>query len=173
MKIDSPLSSKEYLHHIWNHSGSFWDFGSERFTSVILGRFFWVTYHSGFEWDRKITNPKNRAWGFVKNTKEGCRVYGFRTMGFLDPLMFFLVLLLYSAVAAACIYFRFSELYWDDDSLRSVILTMALFVVVMSVIVAVSSAIMTSVSERGQLGRKYLLALLHDPDDPYNHINEY
>ncbi len=173
MKIDSPLSSKEYLHGIRNHLSSFSDFGMERYTGIIIGRLFWVTYHSGYEWNRKITNEKNRAWGIVKDTKDGCRVYGFRTMGFLDPLMILVIFILYSTVAAACVYFRFAEGIWDSQECREFVVTMAVVVAVVTVLVVLCSGFMTSVTERGQIGKFHLLALLHHPDEPYNHLNEY
>ena len=173
MKIDSPLSSKEYLAGIRNNLGSYSDFGSERYTGIVLGRFFWVTYHSGYEWNRRITNEKNRAWGYVKDTNHGCRVCGFRTLGLLDPLMILLILVLYSAVAAICVYLRFVEEFWSPDEIKTLAVTMAVVVAVATAFVALYSGFVTMVTERGQMGKSYLLALLHHPDDPYNHLNEY
>ena len=68
MKYDSNLPYYAYLSAMKEQMSGFTEFGIERFTGTIIGGFFSITYHSGHEFNRRITNEKHRAIGFAKPT---------------------------------------------------------------------------------------------------------
>ena len=153
MKIDSPLSSKEYMHGIRNHLSSFSDFGMERYTGIIIGRLFWVTYHSGYEWNRKITGEINRAWGFVREKDGATEVRFIRGKGLLAPSWMLFITIL--GVLTLC--FNIGEMmteYWP-----------ACFAI--SLVVGVTTAIQASFTENGIAGEGEITRFLRDPKEYY------
>lgn len=171
MTIYSALNKKEYLDQMRQRMDSLLNMGDERYTGIIVGSFFWVTYHSGYEWNRKITNEKNRAFGFVHDDSTGCCVRCVCTKGYLDPFamipLFTFLLILTSLVGSL-------TMLDNGGDFRDEFLAFTLgFSAVYTLIFAVASFIQVSMTERGCQGKSYLMALLHHPEDPYNHIYDY
>ena len=85
MRYGTTMHPKEYLRHMKERMGSRLDIWSERFTGILMGRFFYVTHHAGYEWNRRITNKKNAALGYVKETENGCEIRFLHFQGVLCP----------------------------------------------------------------------------------------
>ena len=153
MAIVSKHSPKEYMKSLRYYMESHFDFGQERFTGFFLWRVFYVTHHAGFEWNRKITNQKNAAMGFVTKSGDGCKVHYLRFRALLCPLVFWPCYALILLVAMLD--------YTDVSQLtRFIIATVAML------LCAPISAVVESCTERGEDGRRSLVSLLMDPSDP-------
>ncbi len=94
MKIQSELSAQRYLFAMKDRMAGHLEFGNERFTGFFFGSFFSVTYHSGYEWNRRISNQKNTAIGFVRKDANGCSVSFICLKGLLAPAQFLRAFLL-------------------------------------------------------------------------------
>lgn len=160
MKIRSPLSSKQYLSAMKSHMESFTDFGVQRYTGIFVGRFFSVTHHSGHEWNRRITNEKQRAIGFVAKDAEGCTVHCIRLAGYTNPISLIVLTLLYSL--AFCVQEQGFDL----------LLKVWWMPVVCTLLTAVISAAASCWTERGEEGARMINALLIDPVDPFS-VKQY
>ena len=161
MKISSALECAEYLYEMKEHLSAFTDFGIERFTGIILGRFFSVTYHSGHEFNRRITNEKHRAIGFVRPCENGTQVYCIRLAGMTNPL---------SLIA---IYTLFTVLVLLKEGAQLAFSPVLLAVnALLTAIVALGTAFADSVTERGQEGSKVLTAFLINPVDFYSLVGK-
>lgn len=161
MKVVSELHYDEYRAAMKEQMGRFTAFGMERFTGVVLGRFFYITYHSGHEFNRRITNEKNRAIGIVGSSEQGTKVSALCFAGYTDPVS---VILLYLC-SLLCIY---------SLSLANGIgfsAGMYAYAVIPTGICAILTAIQTAVTQRGQEGRRIVEAFLLDPSDYYQYIN--
>ena len=153
MAIVSNHTPKEYMESMRYYMESHFDFGMERFTGFFLWRFFYVTHHAGREWNRKITNQKNAAMGFVTKSRDGCKVHYLRFRAFMCPLRFL-----------ACCAMSFL-IYWSGRRTASAD-SKAIFLAVSILISAPISAVVESFTERGEYGRKCLVSFLMDPADP-------
>lgn len=161
MKIDSEYTPDEYIHHMRCHMSAHSEFGVERFTGFFAGRFFYVTRHSRFEWNRKFTNQKNAALGYVKKTENGCQVRFIRFRGMLCP-MIFLPLLLFCLAASLLIF------AWDGLSeYYSIALLLAIICIAVYAPLETLFECMTAESEKG---RRILLSFLKDPADPCKNL---
>ena len=113
MRYLVSMEKKRYLYELREQLGSFTDFFSERFTGVVWGGFIYITHHAGFEWNRKITNEKSRAIGFVTKHGDGCAINVIFTRGFLDPwwmgIFYLLFLVLFWIKGADTMG---SDVYW-------------------------------------------------------------
>ena len=157
MKIRSSLSHKEYLSAMKSHMESYTDFGVQRFTGLFIGRFFSVTHHSGFEWNRRFTNEKQRVIGFVKKDAEGCTVHCVRLAGYTNPL---------SLIGFTLLYFLIFSL--QDGGFHLLIGKHWWMPLVGALITAVISAAGSCLTERGEEGSRMINALILDPVDPYS-----
>lgn len=164
MRIQSTLSQKAYLSALKNRMGNRFSFGEERFTGYFLGPLFSVTYHSGREWNRRITNEKNSAIGFVRKTEQGCEVRCIRTKGLLYPSGFLMTFALYVLVLLIS-FLGDSFREWEAVPM---LLAAGL---VMTVIVTVFEAFFESFTEQSYVGAKILHATLIDPSDPFSYLN--
>ena len=158
MKLHSNLSKKEYLHAMKDYMSGHFDFGTERFTGFFLGSLFYVTYHSGMEWNRRITNQKNAAIGIVKDTTDGCSVYFLRFKGLFCPLHFLSLLLIMLLICP------FAGGHEIELSIKLQIAILA------TVIYSPIYTVIESLTQRSEDGRRALLSLLIDPSDPYGNI---
>ena len=153
MAIVSKHSPKEYMKSLRYYMESHFDFGQERFTGFFLWRLFYVTHHAGFEWNRRITNQKNAAMGFVTKCGDGCKVHYLRFRSVMCPLVFWPCYGLLLLVAMMD--------YTDVPQLtRFIIATVAMLI---------ATPIYTFIeclSQRSEDGRKALVSLLMDPSDP-------
>lgn len=161
MKYNSDLSYYTYLTAMKEQMSGFMEFGIERFTGTIIGGFFSVTYHSGHEFNRRITNEKHRAIGFVRPNGTGTQVTCIRLAGLTNPLsllslfgFFFLFILLKGGLETALM----PELLVLDAAF--------------TLVVALVTALTDSITERGQEGSKILTAFLIDPIDFYSLVDK-
>lgn len=164
MIIQSPLAPKAYLSAMRKQMGAHTAFGQERFTGFFGVCMFYVTYHSGYEWDRRHNNPKNAAMGYAKTTDRGCEVHFLRFRGALCPLVFLPMLII---VLACCLFWKgFGTEYdlWIKLGIG--------FAVTLPT--ALLESFFESLSQRSEEGYWTLLSLLKDPSDPnanyYNRV---
>lgn len=164
MRLKSSLSRKEYLAAMKRRMGSFTDIGAERFTGIFVGSFFSVTHHAGYEYNRRITNEKNSALGFVKQTAEGSEIRFIRLKGLTTPRALFTQLLVYFL---AIFLLFIVEGFVDTQTLFiSVVFSLG-----MTVFVALFTAVCDSLTQKGEEGAKILLAFLIEPTDPFSYLH--
>lgn len=138
------------------------DFGGKRFTGFFAGRFFYVTHHAGYEWNRRYTNQKNAAMGYVKQGENGCEVRFLRFRGAMCPLVWApLFLLFYAIFAAIFLYVGMWELYGIGALLIPLGILVAIFAFALPL-----ETFFESLTEESEQGRQLLLSLLYDPRDP-------
>ena len=151
MRIISPLEKRKYLRDLQGQMESWFAFGQRRFTGAVLGSFFCITSHGGFEWNRRYTSPKNRAIGFVKDDGEGCEARVILTAGFMDPVSILL-------------WYLFGIIFFSIKSGRiTPNLTDHIFAVVFALVIAAISYIADSFTQRGRESLADLLTLLQNP----------
>ena len=166
MVFHCDLPKSAYLSAMKENMSSHFAFGVERFTGFFIGNFFYITYHSGYEWNRRITNQKNTAIGFVKNAgdgESGCDVHFFQFKGLLCPLVF---LPTYLAVLGIMLLSEMtngwnSEIFWTCFAIVSI--TMA--------IVSPFYTLCEACTDGSIEGEKTLLLYLADPEDPYSNVD--
>ena len=159
MVYHSSRSMEDYLQAMKQQMSGHFKFGVERYTGFFFRNCFYVTHHAGFEWNRKITNQKNAAMGFVKPEENGCSIHFVRFRGLLCPLHFistFLTVLPLSIIMAIS---RGNQLSPD---------VMFNICVAVMVIFSPISTLIESFTEKSDIGRRTLLSLLKDPADPYS-----
>lgn len=168
MKVNSAYTPKEYIHHMRCHMSAHTEFGTERFTGFFAGRFFYVTRHSGFEWNRKITNQKNAALGYVKQAATGSEVRFIRFRGAFCPMVFLpLFLFFYVAYVVMFLYIGLQEFYGIGSILLiSLGLTAPVFAIYLPF-----ETFMESLTEKSEEGHRILLSFLKDPADPYKNLS--
>lgn len=158
MVYHSSQSAQNYLQAMKQQMSGHFEFGQERFTGFLLGKFFYVTHHAGFEWNRKITNQKNAAMGFVQQEETGCSVHFVRFRGLLCPLHFlstFLTVLPLSIILALS---KGNGLSLD---------AMFYICVAVMVVFAPVHTLIECCTKKSDIGRRTLLSLLKNPADPY------
>ena len=159
MLVLSKLPYKTYLYEMKKNLSSFLHFGDERMTGIVLGRFFSITCHAGYEWNRRITNEKQRAIGFARPDGEGTKIYCVRLAGMTNPIS--LVGMYLCCVLLFLLKGGFSELsgemWWGP--------------LVLTLIVAGISAIGDSWTERGMEAYRTVTAYLLDPSNHYSLLN--
>lgn len=168
MRLNSELTPKTYIQKLRRRIGSFVCFGDERFTGFTIGGFFSIVYHSGFEWNRRVTNEKNRAIGYVRQNPngEGSQVRLIRLRGLTNPL---------SLLAMFVCFYGFGWLFYMlhggnvDPTLWQGI--SAGVSALMTAAIALLTALAAQWTERGRYGRMVLMALLRHPEDPYHHLD--
>ncbi len=161
MKVISKLPCSVYLYEMKQQMGSFTAFGTERLTGIIVGRFFSVTYHSGHEFNRRITNEKHRAIGFACPCENGTKVSCIRLAGMTNPLS---LIGLFAFCFLICLLRGGIEL--------AIMPEMMIANAAITLVAALISAFVCSVTERGQEGSKMLTAFLIDPVDYYSLIGK-
>lgn len=165
MNILSAVPKDEYLEAMKSQMGSFTAFGSERLVGTVIGPFFSVTYCSGSEWNRKITNEKNRAIGYVRAVPEGTEVRCVRLAGMTNPAS----LICFFAVYFLVVCYQGFEAGVTDLGVRfNVVLAL-----ICTAVTALVTALTDSLTERGQEGYRVLTAFLHDPRDFYGNVYKY
>lgn len=153
MIIQSELPYKRYLHELKGNLDSFFHFGDERVTGIVVWRFFSITCHAGYEWNRRITNEKQRAIGFAKPNGDGTKIYCIRLAGMTNPIslaVIFLLCMLLSAVKG-------------NVSLG----VMVQISLITTGFAALFTAITDSWTERGMEAYRTVTAYLTDPSDYY------
>ena len=158
MQIQTKFSPKEYMRALRGRLGSFTDFGCERFTGIVVGRFFSVTHHAGHEWNRRITNERNSAVGYVKETPDGAKVCCLRQKGWTTPQALLLMLTMCVVILLIA-----SRGMIEMNTLIKLTLGMTAFM-------ALFTAVCDSFTERGIQGEQELYALLYDPSNPLAYL---
>ena len=169
MVFHSELSKTEYLAAMKDNMSSHFAFGFERFTGFFIGNFFYITYHSGYEWNQKITNQKNTAVGFVKNApagENGCDIHFFQFKGMLCPLVFLPTFL-------ALLGFLWIALLPTGDMTGELFLTGFIVALATMVLVAPIHTLIESTTDGSIEGEKALLLCLANPKDPYGSIDYF
>ncbi len=151
MRVISQLSKNEYLREMKEQMGRFTSFGTERFTGTIIGPFFSVTHHAGHEFNRRITNEKHRAIGFVRAQQDHTEVCCIRLAGLTNPVSLALIYIF-------CLLFG---LFVEPEVLQNKVYYFAC--VFVTIIAGLATAFTDSITERGQEGSKILTAFLIDP----------
>lgn len=164
MRIVSSVPRAQYLSEMRSQMESFWSFGSERFVGTVIGPFFSVTYCSGSEWNRKITNEKNRAIGYVRAVPEGTEVRCVRLAGMTNPASLTILFVIYFIMVLVAQFNR--------ETMLGLAFTVAC-AVIGTIVTAIYTAITDSLTERGQEGYRVVTAFLHDPRDFYGNIYKY
>ena len=154
MRISSNHSADTYLYELRQNMGSSTDFGIERFTGIIWGRFFCVTHHCSFEWENRYTCQKNTAIGIVQNAANGCNVKYFTTAGQFRPQLL---------LPAYLIFILLDLVFVGDWVLTS------RFIPILT-IGTILDALIERLTSASKDGRKSLLSLLKDPQHPYNNL---
>ena len=157
MTYHSELPVKTYLYELKSQLDSVMNFGIERFTGMVIGPFFSITHHCGYEMNRRITNEKHRAIGFVSTTENGTRIKCIRLAGMTNPL----------SLIGVFLFYEFLLVIMDGGVLAFTAPAIIIGVVIM-LFVALTTAVSHSVTERGQEGSRTLTAFLIDPVDYYS-----
>lgn len=154
MVILSTHTAGDYLYELKENMGSSTDFGIERFTGVIWGRFFCVTHHCSYEWEYRYTCQKNTAIGIVQDLADGCTVKYFTTTGELRPQMLipiYLISIIVSLVFAGN-------------------MGIAAYLIGYCTLGAILDAIIEPLTQASKDGKKSLHSLMADPQNPYNNL---
>ena len=157
MTIHSDHPKKTYLKALKSGMDSPFALWSERATGFFLGPFFCVTYHSGWEWNRRITNEKNTALGIIRNEGEGCKISFVNIKGLLAPHY---LLLLWVLLASSMIISS------QDPSLHPMLLLLS---IPFTLVIAAVSALFESLTERSEEGQRELISILWDPVKLFSH----
>lgn len=153
MRISSELSKKAYLQAMKGSLESRFDFSNERLVGTVIGPFFSVAHCAGHEWNRKITDEKNRAIGVVRTRGEGTEVIFLHMTGMTNPVS------LIGLYALCIVMFAFCDLSILSEPQVWVGCLIAV------AIIAVVSAVGDSLTERGQQGFKTLMKFLYHPEN--------
>ena len=154
MIIRSELPYERYLQELKDNLGGIFSFGEERVAGTVLWRFFSITSHAGYEWNRRITNEKQRAIGFAKPDGDGTMICCIRLAGLTNPISLVATFLLCLALLAAK----------GAGSLGGLLLESLLATGFM----ALFTAITDSWTERGMEAYRTLTAYLTDPANYYS-----
>ena len=162
--ITSPLSAKEHLDAIKENMSGHFEFGAERFTGFFLGKWFHVTHHAGHEWNRRYTNEKNAAVGYIKEMEDGCELRFVCFKGLLIPAQFLSLLIL---LIPLVFVMAMSQGITDSNIIWHIILVEFVAAIPISLI----GTLFESFTERSEEGKRILLAMLLDPKDPFSYLN--
>jgi len=159
MRFISSDPKGKYLAELKAQMDSVFDIRQERFTGFFLGGFFSVTHHSEYHWNHRITSQLNSAVGYVKKGKDGCSVHFLKSKGYLHPIRFLILL--------ACVLMIpiTQNAPWTVYAL-SILITLGVVSIV---------AFIESLTEESIEGEARLLALLSNPENPYEdfHPDDY
>ena len=159
MRIVSPLEKEKYLHDLRCQMESWFAFGQPRFTGVVLGNFLYITHHAGYEWNRRITNEKSRAIGFVTRYGDGCQVKLICFRGYLDPVSLVLNYLIYTVFVSLAVAMKTAV-----EVNPFVIPELHLFAAGLALFIGLISFAECWFTERGHESMTELLSLLRDPE---------
>ena len=150
--INSDLCKDDYLSALKCTFRSPFQLWDERVCGVILGPFFSIAYHSPHEWNRKITDEVNRAWGFVKEADGKTQVCFFRGKGNLSPFW----ILFYTVVCYVMLLFSLGyepAFLWVSLGL--------------SLLICIITAFQSLITEAGEAGFHEVTRLLQSPEEYY------
>ena len=160
MIIRSELPYKRYLCELKANLGSIFSLGEERVAGTVIWRFFSITSHAGHEWNRRITNEKQRAIGFAKPDGDGTKIYCIRLAGLTNPIslvglyLFGILVFLAKGGFTLASGGLSSDIWW--------------LCLVVTLVTAGITALTDSWTERGMEAYRTLTAYLIDPDNYYS-----
>ena len=154
MIIRSELPYRQYLFELKNNLDGIFEFGEERVAGSVIWRFFSITSYAGHEWNRRISNEKQRAIGFAKPDGDGTKIYCIRLAGLTNPISLAGLFLFCMVISL----FKMEEL-----SVAAIQISL-----VTTVITAIVTAITDSWTERGLEAYRTLTAYLLDPKNYYS-----
>ena len=154
MRTQSTLTPKAYRAAMKERMGSRFAIGSDRFTGIFIGRFFYVTHHAGYEWNRRYTCQSNTAWGYIKKIETGCEIRFHKAKGYLCPHLFIFYLLLVSVAFG-------KDLWMQRHHAPMYTFFMVCFLALGPFIITAFE----SMTQGSIDGEKSLLGLLYDPTD--------
>lgn len=164
MRIISSLTPKVWLSAAKEQMSGHLELGAERYTGFFIGPFFYITHHAGHEWNRRITNEKNAAVGYIRKTEDGSEVRCMLFKGLLCPAQF--LSLLFFTIAIVLL-----PLLSSGIRNPATILTAMAYATGIIVLMAPIATLFESLTERSQESRKNLIALLIDPADPFSYLH--
>lgn len=151
MQTYSKVAPKRYRLALREQMESPFAFGQTRFTGLVLGNFFYITHHAGYEWNRRITNEKSRAIGYIKQHGDGSLVKAVCLRGYTDPFSLLCMFLF-------CALFFFLR---GADPFREPIFLWTSIAI--TLVCALGSAASCWLTQRGQESMFELLILLENP----------
>ena len=163
MQIYSSFTPKAYIRAMKDQMGSRLALGAERFTGYFIGKLFCVTYHCGYEYDRRFSNPINSALGYVKESEDGCEVRFVKLKGILNPPSFIFESLLFSVLFLITLFPGGNAIYSDFPWWCCFLLGFG----ITAVVAPLSALFEAMFSQRSAEGERTLLSFLLDPSDPY------
>ena len=149
MIFESPLTVAEHRKWLRQNMEYPFSFFTERFAGFAIGPVFYVIHHSEYEYDRRVSMPKNAALGFMRSTDTGCTLHFLTFRSMLCPSQFLILFLIGLMICAAQ--------YHDN------IPGLPLIVLAILLVVAGGSAFAESCTERSEEGKYALLQLLSGP----------
>ena len=149
MIFESPLTVAEHRKWLRQNMEYPFSFFTERFAGFAIGPVFYVIHHSEYEYDRRVSMPKNAALGFMRSTDTGCTLHFLTFRGMLCPSQFLILFLIGLMICAAQ--------YHDN------IPGLPLIVLAILLVVAGGSTFAESCTERSEEGKYALLQLLSGP----------
>ena len=150
--LESALSREDYISALKQTFRSPFQLWDERVCGTVLGPFFSVAYHSPHEWNRKITDEVNRAWGYVRQTNGTTQIYFIRGKGNLSPF--------WIAVYALICYIMFLFSFGHEAVFPWVSLALSL-------VICIITAFGSLITEAGAAGFHEVTRLLQHPEDYY------
>ena len=154
MIIHSDKEVSDYIYDLKDSLGSPTDFGVERFTGLVIGRFICVTHHCSYEWEYRHTCQKNTAIGIIKQADSGCTIRFFTTKGAFRPQFLVPAFLL----TALCVpIFGLPPIY-------------ALQLIGIFSVSSLLSAGVEALTTPSKDGYKSLISLLKNPENPYENL---
>ena len=159
--IHSDLSCKTYLSCLKEQFSSPFSIFRERVTGFSVGPFFSIAYYSPYEWNRRITNECNRAWGYVKEVDGKSQIHYIQGKGLFSP---FWILFVY--LSWLILFFLFGlnqqiplgELFvWQVWVMGAVV----------SLAICAVTAFQSSITEAGIAGEYEIEKLIAHPEDYY------
>lgn len=152
MQLIAKIEKKRYLRGMRSHMSSLFAFGQQRFTGLVLGNFFYISSHAGYEWNRKITSEVSHAIGFVRKREGGCLVKALCIRGLLDPVSLILMFLL-------CLGLQFIQIGMGLESASFAYWISIIF----SLAVGLISAAQCCLTQNGEQTMQDLKTLLMNP----------
>jgi hypothetical protein len=155
MKIDSSLSPAVYKQIVKKKLHNFSYIGQERFSGHFIGPFFFFTHHCYWEWNRRITAEMNNAIGFIRQTPTGTRLHYIRTRGIFQPFYTLVSFLAWSVLWLLIGLFA--------KALPELLPYVPLCGIYGTLLLWLCTAINSSITENGKIGREILDYFLGDP----------
>ncbi len=152
-RIVSELPKNAYIAFLRQKFDSPFRLFSERVTGVVLGPCFSIAHYAEFEWNRKITNECNRAWGFLREKDGRTEICFVRGKGLFSPFWLILFFLIFLVAFPLGLEEMTATFFWLSAGL--------------SLMTGALTAFESSITENGINGAGEITRLLKDPENFY------